>query len=81
MILDTLIVWTEIRNNIDMALSFQEGDGCAAIWLVYKQPASANTHSCTGNLSTTFSSNLERSEGLVNFLFTLNCKNANYRCR
>ena len=32
---DTLIVWTEIRNNIDMALSFQEGDGCAAIWLVY----------------------------------------------
>ncbi|QIX00065.1 hypothetical protein AMS68_005582 [Peltaster fructicola] len=28
---ETLIVWTE-ANGIDMALSFQEADGCAAIW-------------------------------------------------
>lgn len=30
---DTLIVWTE-TSGIDMALSFQEADGCATIWLV-----------------------------------------------
>ncbi|MCJ1248095.1 Platinum sensitivity protein [Trapelia coarctata] len=30
---DTLIVWTE-SNGTDMALSFQEADGCAAIWQV-----------------------------------------------
>ena len=30
-IIDTLIVWTE-SNGTDMALSFQEADGCAAIW-------------------------------------------------
>lgn len=29
---DTLIVWTEPTTNIDMALSFQESDGCATIW-------------------------------------------------
>lgn len=29
--LDTLIVWTE-SNGTDMALSFQEADGCSAIW-------------------------------------------------
>lgn len=28
---DTLIVWTE-TNGVDMALSFQEADGCSAIW-------------------------------------------------
>ncbi|KAK2734640.1 Platinum sensitivity protein [Onygenales sp. PD_40] len=28
---ETLIVWTE-QNGIDMALSFQEAEGCAAIW-------------------------------------------------
>jgi len=28
---DTLIVWTE-SNGVDMALSFQEADGCAGIW-------------------------------------------------
>lgn len=28
---ETLIVWTE-SNGVDMALSFQEADGCAAIW-------------------------------------------------
>jgi protein phosphatase 4 regulatory subunit 3 len=28
---DTLIVWTE-TNGVDMALSFQEADGCANIW-------------------------------------------------
>ena len=28
---DTLIVWTE-PTGIDMALSFQEAEGCAAIW-------------------------------------------------
>ncbi|KAK4236913.1 component of IIS longevity pathway SMK-1-domain-containing protein, partial [Achaetomium macrosporum] len=27
---DTLIVWTD--NGVDMALSFQEAEGCAAIW-------------------------------------------------
>ncbi|PBP24065.1 suppressor of Mek1 [Diplocarpon rosae] len=29
---DTLIVWTEPTTSVDMALSFQEGEGCAAIW-------------------------------------------------
>ncbi|OQO10954.1 hypothetical protein B0A48_05209 [Cryoendolithus antarcticus] len=28
---DTLIVWTE-SNGVDMALSFQEAEGCSAIW-------------------------------------------------
>ncbi|GAB7360195.1 hypothetical protein MBLNU230_g7956t1 [Neophaeotheca triangularis] len=28
---DTLIVWTE-ANGVDMALSFQEAEGCSAIW-------------------------------------------------
>ncbi|KAI6817586.1 DUF625-domain-containing protein [Hortaea werneckii] len=28
---DTLIVWTE-ANGVDMALSFQEADGCAGVW-------------------------------------------------
>ncbi|KAK4962897.1 Platinum sensitivity protein [Elasticomyces elasticus] len=28
---DTLIVWTE-QNGVDMALSFQEAEGCAQIW-------------------------------------------------
>lgn len=28
---DTLIVWTEL-NGTDMALSFQEAEGCTAIW-------------------------------------------------
>jgi protein phosphatase-4 regulatory subunit 3 len=30
---DTLIVWTEPTTTIDMALSFQEAEGCTAIWL------------------------------------------------
>ncbi|KAJ2959258.1 hypothetical protein NQZ79_g5223 [Umbelopsis isabellina] len=29
--LETLIVWTE-DNDVDLALSFQEADGCAALW-------------------------------------------------
>ncbi|KAL8285514.1 hypothetical protein RB597_002535 [Gaeumannomyces tritici] len=29
---DTLIVWTEPTNGIDMALSFQEAEGCLLIW-------------------------------------------------
>lgn len=29
---DTLIVWQEPGTQIDMALSFQEAEGCAAIW-------------------------------------------------
>lgn len=33
-ITDTLIVWTE-SNVTDMALSFQEPEGCAAIWCVF----------------------------------------------
>jgi protein phosphatase-4 regulatory subunit 3 len=28
---DTLIVWTE-HNGVDMALSFQEAEGCSQIW-------------------------------------------------
>ncbi|OKL57790.1 hypothetical protein UA08_07025 [Talaromyces atroroseus] len=31
LLIETLIVWTE-ANGTDMALSFQEADGCAAIW-------------------------------------------------
>jgi protein phosphatase-4 regulatory subunit 3 len=30
-VIDTLIVWTE-PNQTDMALSFQEAEGCAVIW-------------------------------------------------
>ncbi|CAH0015332.1 unnamed protein product [Clonostachys rhizophaga] len=30
--LDTLIVWQEPRTGVDMALSFQEAEGCAIIW-------------------------------------------------
>ena len=37
---DTLIVWTE-TSGIDMALSFQEAEGCATIWLVL-----ANLRTC-----------------------------------
>ncbi|KAG8168243.1 hypothetical protein KVR01_003932 [Diaporthe batatas] len=29
---ETLIVWTEPSTQVDMALSFQEADGCALIW-------------------------------------------------
>ncbi|KAI1877312.1 hypothetical protein JX265_003320, partial [Neoarthrinium moseri] len=29
---ETLIVWTEPSNGVDMALSFQEADGCTMIW-------------------------------------------------
>ncbi|KAI0966827.1 component of IIS longevity pathway SMK-1-domain-containing protein [Xylaria arbuscula] len=29
---DTLIVWTEPTSGVDMALSFQEAEGCAMIW-------------------------------------------------
>lgn len=29
---ETLIVWTEPVSGVDMALSFQEAEGCAAIW-------------------------------------------------
>jgi len=32
--LDTLIVWTD-QNVTDMALSFQEAEGCAAIWYAH----------------------------------------------
>ena len=33
---DTLIVWTD-HNSLDMALSFQEPEGCAAVWLYINQ--------------------------------------------
>ncbi|KAI0175901.1 DUF625-domain-containing protein [Hypoxylon sp. FL1284] len=29
---ETLIVWTEPSNGVDMALSFQEPEGCSTIW-------------------------------------------------
>jgi protein phosphatase-4 regulatory subunit 3 len=29
---DTLIVWTEPQTNLDIALSFQDPDGCEDIW-------------------------------------------------
>lgn len=31
---ETLIVWQEPGTGLDMALSFQEAEGCALIWLV-----------------------------------------------
>lgn len=31
LVIETLIVWTT-SNGTDMALSFQEADGCASIW-------------------------------------------------
>jgi hypothetical protein len=39
---DTLIVWTEPSNSIDMALSFQESEGCAVIWFVLASSAIYN---------------------------------------
>lgn len=35
---DTLIVWTE-PNGVDMALSFQEAEGCAEIWYFISENA------------------------------------------
>lgn len=32
--IDTLIVWTEPTTGLDMALSFQEAEGCLMIWYV-----------------------------------------------
>lgn len=29
---ETLIVWTEPDSEMDMALSFQEAEGCTAVW-------------------------------------------------
>lgn len=46
---ETLIVWTE-QNGTDMALSFQEAEGCAVIWSVpaaYRCLLSAS-HSASG---------------------------------
>lgn len=31
LIAETLIVWTDC-NGVDMALSFQEAEGCSAVW-------------------------------------------------
>ena len=32
--LETLIVWTD-PSGVDMALSFQESEGCGSVWYVY----------------------------------------------
>lgn len=32
LMVDTLIVWTEPQTNLDIALSFQDPDGCEDIW-------------------------------------------------
>ena len=52
--LDTLIVWTEPTNGVDMALSFQESEGCAAIWSVLDlrcwKRIRANTSGIVGSL-------------------------------
>lgn len=34
---ETLIVWTEPSNGVDMALSFQEAEGCTMIWRFINQ--------------------------------------------
>lgn len=34
---DTLIVWTD-NNGVDMALSFQEAEGCGLVWYVILMP-------------------------------------------
>jgi protein phosphatase-4 regulatory subunit 3 len=47
---DTLIVWTE-QNGTDMALSFQEADGCAAIWDFVHQVQTQLLHSQDDALS------------------------------
>ncbi len=33
---DTLIIWTEPATGVDMALSFQEAEGCSSIWKFIK---------------------------------------------
>jgi hypothetical protein len=54
---DTLIVWTEPSNGVDMALSFQEAEGCAMIWSVPSYLSSDDENRsltdvvCTGSLS------------------------------
>ncbi|KAH8681480.1 component of IIS longevity pathway SMK-1-domain-containing protein [Xylariales sp. PMI_506] len=45
---ETLIVWTEPSNGVDMALSFQEAEGCTLIWRfihsIQQQFRAANGH-------------------------------------
>ena len=47
---DTLIVWTE-QSGTDMALSFQEADGCAVIWEFVHQVQTQLLHSQDDALS------------------------------
>lgn len=54
---DTLIVWTEPLTSIDMALSFQESEGCNAIWYVDLPHTKAPANLPRGLLSATSSSN------------------------
>lgn len=68
---DTLIVWTE-HTGVDMALSFQEAEGCSQIWCVAPPniptlPMAVDSHqftlySCanTGSLSAKYNSALPR---------------------
>lgn len=43
---DTLIVWTE-QNGTDMALSFQEPEGCANIWFACTTQTYVTAHALT----------------------------------
>ncbi|KIV80307.1 hypothetical protein PV11_07818 [Exophiala sideris] len=61
---DTLIVWTE-TNGVDMALSFQEAEGCAVIWEFVHQvqqqllalPDDGLSDDALDNISTSFTLN------------------------
>ncbi|KIW45480.1 uncharacterized protein PV06_03871 [Exophiala oligosperma] len=61
---DTLIVWTE-TNGTDMALSFQEAEGCAVIWKFVHEvqqqlmslPDDALSDDALDNISTSFTLN------------------------
>jgi protein phosphatase-4 regulatory subunit 3 len=44
--LETLIVWTEPSNSTDMALSFQEAEGCSIIWLALNKQATNMARIC-----------------------------------
>ncbi|CAK7263116.1 Platinum sensitivity protein [Sporothrix epigloea] len=50
--IDTLIVWTEPTTGMDMALSFQETDGCLLIWnFINEVQQSIAAQICEDNMS------------------------------
>ncbi|WAO85174.1 SMK-1 domain-containing protein [Fusarium falciforme] len=55
---DTLIVWQEPSNGVDMALSFQEAEGCSMIWR-FVSSVQQTFHNLAGAGMQTYSSSEE----------------------